>query len=122
MKIKLYMLLCLGVLGMALASFINAGNEQVRHIVVFKYKSTATSEQIKEATDAFRDLKNKIPGIVSFEHGENISPEKKDLGFNHVYQITSKIQRPVTLICPIRIIIILEKSWASFLLLKMFLW
>jgi hypothetical protein len=35
-------------------------------------------------------LKNKIPGIVSFEHGENSSPEKKDLGFNHVYQITFK--------------------------------
>lgn len=89
MKLKILVLLVL-VAGVALTAFTFKRNEQVRHIVVFKYKSTATPEQIKEATDAFRDLKNKVPGIVSFEHGENISPEKKDLGFNHVYQITFK--------------------------------
>jgi hypothetical protein len=61
---------------------------QVRHIVVFKYTKTATEEQIKQVTDAFRALKDKIPGIVSFEQGANISPEKKDLGFSHVYLLT----------------------------------
>ncbi len=61
---------------------------QVRHVVVFKYKPTASSDQIAEVTGAFRGLKSKIPGIISFEHGANTSPEKKDLGFNHVYLIT----------------------------------
>ena len=61
---------------------------QVRHVVVFKYTPDATEEQIQEITDALRDLKDKIPGIVSFEHGVNNSPEGKNQGFTHVYLIT----------------------------------
>src|SRR6185369_16076353 len=62
--------------------------EQVRHIVVFKFKQGTTEDQIKQVTDAFRQLKEKIPGIVSFEHGINNSPEKKNFGFTHVYLVT----------------------------------
>src|ERR1041384_3883512 len=61
---------------------------RVRHIVVFKFKQGTTEDQIKQVTDAFRQLKDKIPGIVSFEHGVNNSPEKKNLGFTHVYLVT----------------------------------
>ncbi len=60
----------------------------IKHIVIFKYKSTATAGQIQQATDAFRDLKNKIPGILAFEHGPNISSEDLNLGFNHAYALT----------------------------------
>jgi hypothetical protein len=60
----------------------------VRHIVIFKYNAGATAEQIQQVTDAFRALKETIPGIVSFEHGVNNSPEGKNLGFTHVYQLT----------------------------------
>ena len=60
----------------------------VRHIVVFKYKPTATPAQIAEVTTAFRGLKTTIPGIVAFEDGVNNSPEKKNLGFTHVYMLT----------------------------------
>ena len=62
--------------------------EQVRHVVVFKFKPSASEDQIKQVTDAFRQLKNKIPGIVSFERGVNNSPEKKNLGFTHIYLLT----------------------------------
>jgi phosphate/sulfate permease len=62
--------------------------EQMRHIVVFKYKPTATPEQIEQVTQAFGELQDKIPGIVAFEHGVNDSPENKNLGFTHVYQMT----------------------------------
>jgi hypothetical protein len=62
--------------------------ETVRHIVVFKYKPGATEAQIKEVTDAFVALKTKIPNIVSLEHGVNNSPEKRNQGFTHVYQVT----------------------------------
>lgn len=62
--------------------------ERVRHVVVFKFKAGATEDQIKQVTDAFRQLKGKIPGIISFEHGVNNSPEKKNLGFTHVYMLT----------------------------------
>ena len=60
----------------------------VRHIVVLKYKPTATPAQIAEVTTAFRGLKTSIPGIVAFEDGVNNSPEKKNLGFTHVYVLT----------------------------------
>jgi len=59
-----------------------------RHIVVFKFKAGATDAQIREVTDAFVALKTKIPGIVSLEHGVNNSPEKRNQGFTHVYQVT----------------------------------
>ncbi|HEY7501845.1 MAG TPA: Dabb family protein [Vicinamibacterales bacterium] len=66
----------------------HAQKQAVRHIVVFKYKPGTTPEQIKQVTDAFRDLRKKIPGIVGFEDGVNNSPEGKNLGFTHVYMVT----------------------------------
>lgn len=71
-----------------LSSSIMDKKQTVRHVVVFKYKPVATEEQIKQVTDAFRDLKGKIPGITSFEHGINNSPEGKNIGFTHVYLLT----------------------------------
>ena len=66
----------------------NSDTEQMKHIVVFKYKPSATPAQIEQVTQAFGELKDKIPGIVAFEHGVNDSPEGKNLGFTHVYQVT----------------------------------
>lgn len=62
--------------------------KKVRHIVIFKYSPAATADQIQQVTDALAALTHKIPGIRSFEHGVNNSPEKKNLGFTHVYQFT----------------------------------
>ena len=72
-----------------LAMTVSAEQAQsVRHVVVFKYKATATEAQIAEVTRAFRALKDTIPGIVSFEQGRNHSPEKLDQGFTNVYLLT----------------------------------
>ena len=49
---------------------------------------SATAAQISEVTTAFRALKDKIPGILSFEQGKNHSPEKLDQGFTNVYLLT----------------------------------
>ena len=62
--------------------------ETVRHVVVFKYKAGASEDKIQTVTDAFRALQDTIPGIVSFEHGVNNSPEGKNQGFTHVYLLT----------------------------------
>ncbi len=62
----------------------------MRHIVIFKFKPTATEVQIEKVTNALADLKNTIPGIMAFEHGINNSPENKNQGFTHVYQFTFK--------------------------------
>lgn len=71
-----------------ISGFINDKKNMVRHIVVFKYKPTASEADIKQLTDAFRELKNTIPGIVSFETGVNNSPENLNKGFTHVYLLT----------------------------------
>ena len=62
--------------------------KQVRHIVVFKYKAGTTPEQTAQVTTAFRELAKTIPGITGFEDGVNNSPEKRNLGFTHVYMVT----------------------------------
>lgn len=70
------------------ASFAYQKSKQVKHVVVFKYKATATAAQIEEVTNAFKALKAKIPGITSFEYGVNNSPENLNKGFTHVYLLT----------------------------------
>jgi hypothetical protein len=75
---------------LAITAFAYQKGKEVKHIVVFKYKNTATSAQIDEVTAAFVALKNKIPGIVSFEYGVNNSPENLNKGFTHVYLLTFK--------------------------------
>ncbi len=71
-----------------MTAFAQSDNDHVRHVVVFKYKADASKADIQKVTDSFRDLQNKIPGIVSFEHGINNSPEGLNKGFTHVYLLT----------------------------------
>ncbi len=63
---------------------------RVRHVVLFKFKDTATAEQIKQVEEAFRALPKKIPAILDFEWGTNMSPEKLDQGFTHCFFLTFK--------------------------------
>lgn len=90
-RVLLLVLLTLPCLSPLVAHGTNEANVQkqpVRHIVVFKYKPGTTPDQIRQVTEAFRDLRTKIPGITAFEDGVNNSPEGKNLGFTHVYQMT----------------------------------
>lgn len=90
MKNSLYFLLAGGIIMATFAAFTVPKKGEVRHIVVFKYKASATPEQINEISTAFKALKDKIPGIVSYEHGVNNSPENLNKGFTHIYQLTFK--------------------------------
>ena len=58
------------------------------HVVSFKFKETATPQQIKEVEGAFRDLKKKIKEIKGYQWGTNVSPEKHDKGFTHGFILT----------------------------------
>ncbi|HXG48218.1 MAG TPA: Dabb family protein [Methylomirabilota bacterium] len=62
--------------------------KKLQHVVAFKFKETATREQIKEVEDAFRALKTKIPQIKEYQWGTNVSPEKHDKGFTHGFVLT----------------------------------
>jgi stress responsive alpha/beta barrel protein len=78
------------ILTCGLALKTSAADGKLYHVVSFKFKETATKEQIKGVEDAFRDLKKKIKEIQSYEWGTNVSPEKHDKGFTHAFILTFK--------------------------------
>lgn len=59
-----------------------------RHFGVFQFKPEITQEQIDESFVALADLKNKVPGIQSVEHGPYQSGEGLNDGFTHGFIIT----------------------------------
>jgi len=64
--------------------------EKLQHVVSLKFKSSASSEDIKKVEDAFRALKEKIPQMAKLEWGTNVSKEKRDKGFTHCFIVTFK--------------------------------
>ena len=67
--------------------------EKLRHVVSFKFKSTASADEIKKVEEAFQALKGKIPQIVALEWGTNVSKEKLDKGFTHCFLLTFKSEQ-----------------------------
>ena len=66
---------------------------KLRHVVAIKFKAGTDEAEIKKVENAFRDLKNKIPGIVSLEWGTNVSPEKHAKGFTHCFILGFKSEK-----------------------------
>ena len=60
----------------------------LRHVVLFKFKDSATKEEINNVEDIFEDLTSKIEVIRDFEWGLNNSPENLNKDFTHCYFIT----------------------------------
>ena len=59
-----------------------------RHFGVFQFKPEITQEQIDESFVALADLANKIPGLLSVEHGPYKSDEGLNDGFTHGFIMT----------------------------------
>ena len=62
----------------------------LRHIVLFKFKDSASAENIKKVEAAFRALPPKITLIKDFEWGINNSPEKLNNEFTHCFFVSFK--------------------------------
>jgi len=62
--------------------------KQLRHVVLFKFKASSTSEDIKKVEDAFLELPSKIEEIKSLEWGLNNSPEGLNKGLTHCFFVT----------------------------------
>jgi hypothetical protein len=60
----------------------------VRHMVFFSFHQNATPDQIRTLIFNFLALKDKIPGIISFETGVNNSPEGLNQGLTHAFVLT----------------------------------
>ena len=81
----------LGLALVVIAAETSAGAKaKLRHVVAFKFKQTATREQIKQVEDAFRDLKKKIKEIQDYEWGTNVSKENRNKGCTHGFILTFK--------------------------------
>ena len=97
MKRILISLAVLAVIGSAVALAVDADKKEktcnkgkLRHVVMFKFKDSATPEQIKEVEEAFAALPKKIPTILDFEWGTNNSPEGFNQGLTHCFLLTFK--------------------------------
>jgi hypothetical protein len=90
--IRFVCLACLSLLlfgGVMTAQPAHADKEgKLRHLVLFKYKETASEAQIQKIEAAFAALPSKINTIRDFEMGKNISEEGLDQGFTHCYLVT----------------------------------
>jgi heme-degrading monooxygenase HmoA len=60
----------------------------LRHLVLYKFKSELTTQQVQEVIDAFSALPKQIDSIIGFERGENLSQEQKSEGFTHCFVVT----------------------------------
>ncbi|WP_282079482.1 Dabb family protein [Aquimarina algiphila] len=67
---------------------IDREGKVLRHMVNFKYKETATKQQVQEAVDTFINLKNEIPEIAEMEWGFNDSEEGHSKGLTHCFTLT----------------------------------
>lgn len=65
-----------------------AAESPYRHVVFFKFKDTATPEQVQTIEKAFIELAKKIDTVEAFEWGTNVSPENINDGFTHCFFVT----------------------------------
>jgi hypothetical protein len=64
------------------------GQKMLRHVVLFKFKSTSTPADVKKIEAAFGKLPAQIPEIKGYEWGLNNSPEKLNDGFTHCFTLS----------------------------------
>jgi hypothetical protein len=94
--------LAVGVIAAAKYDTKEKKSGKLLHVVAFKFKESATKEQIKEVEDAFHDLKKKVKEVKDYQWGTNVSPEKHDKGFTHgfILTFTSEKDRDAYLVHP----------------------
>ena len=72
----------------------------LRHVVMFKFKDSATKEQITSIEKAFAARPKKINTITAYEWGTNVSKENKSQGFTHCFVVTFKDQAGLDVYTP----------------------
>ena len=86
----------------AKTAMADEGGAMLRHVVLFKFKDSATPEDIVAVETAFVGLADKIDIIKDLEWGTNVSPEKHDQGYTHCFFLTfaSEADRDAYLVHP----------------------
>ena len=60
----------------------------LRHVVLFKFKDSSTTQDIDKVIAAFEALPEQISQIKAFEWGLNNSPESLNQGLTHAFLLT----------------------------------
>ena len=60
----------------------------LRHVVLFKFKDSATSAQVDAIVEAFGNLPSRIPSVVEYQWGTDVSIEGKANGFTHCFLVS----------------------------------
>lgn len=100
---KMLVLCSLLVIGFAIPTFAQTGKKpMLKHVVMFKFKESASPENVQALVDAFKALKGSISLIKAFEWGTNNSPENLNEGLTHCFQATfaSEADRDAYLVAP----------------------
>lgn len=71
-----------------LMSSAQAADAPYRHVVFFKFKDSATPEQVQGIEKAFAEFAKKMDTVKGFEWGTNVSPEGLNDGFTHCFFVT----------------------------------
>jgi hypothetical protein len=66
----------------------SAQTKSLRHVVLFKFKESATSQDVEKVIAAFEGLPKQISQIKAFEWGVNNSPENLNEGLTHAFLLT----------------------------------
>ncbi|CAF0873422.1 unnamed protein product [Adineta steineri] len=65
------------------------GAQLLRHVVLFKFKNTASQADIAKIEGEFRALATtKVPQVRAFESGTHIGKENLNQGFTHAFLLT----------------------------------
>lgn len=63
------------------------------HIALYKWKTTATNEVIRNALNEVKSLADKVPGLIEISWGENTS--KYGEGYTHVILVRAENQAAI---------------------------
>jgi hypothetical protein len=65
------------------------GAQKLRHVVLFKFKDTASQTDIAKIENEFRALATtKVPQVRGFESGTHVGKESSNQGFTHGFLLT----------------------------------
>jgi len=86
----IHRLLILSFFTFFITSNVVAQKKELRHVVMFKFKDSSTTADIKAIEAAFAALPKQIKEIKRFEWGVNNSPENLNQGLTHCFLLTFK--------------------------------
>lgn len=90
---KIALLIALVLAVVAVQSFVQQKSiyqqqKLLRHVVMFKFTSTATLAIVQDIENTFKALPLKVPSVKGFEWGTNNSPEGFNEGLTHCFVVS----------------------------------